>query len=319
MTIHFATHFNSGYVFQGLALYFSINRNVENFILWIICLDDEVYQIFESVNLPNIKLVKKNQWETEELKEVKKTRSLREYCWTITPSVPNIVFEFDSSINQVTYIDADMWLRKDPEPIFKELQKANKHVLITEHHYAPKFDETYRSGKYCVQFLIFNRDKSEALRKDWESKCRDWCYAYHDNGRFGDQKYLEDWPKSYRGIVHNLKIKDAILASWNATRFDYFNCIAWHFHGIEIFKDNNNSVYLNCSYQPIPDEAIDKIYKNYANDIKEALNIIGKEYLNIIPKKNRSIIKDIKSFLKKIYYRIFYGMSCEKILKIKSN
>ena len=318
---HYATHFNSGYLLQGISLYLSMQRNLKDFTLWILCIDDQVYEILKKANLKNIRLIKKDHWETNELKEVRKTRSFREYCWTLTPSVPNFVFDLQEDIDTVTYIDSDMWLIKSPKPIFDDLQNSNKAVLITEHNYAPEFDETFKSGKYCVQFIIFKRDKSALLRKDWEKRCREWCYAYHDEGRFGDQKYLEQWPINFREVVHSLSIKDAILASWNATRFNHKSAIAWHFHGINLFS-KESKIFIDYSYQPIPDSALDDVYDVYLRDLKKAIEIIGIKNVNRFlladfEKRKPNLLREIKNQLKAAYYRLFCNMSCHKVVEIK--
>jgi hypothetical protein len=72
-------------------------------------------------------------------------------------------------------------------------------VLITDHGYAPEYDQSATSGQYCVQFMTFERDGGEPVRRWWEERCIEWCYARFEDGKFGDQKYLDDWPYRFKG------------------------------------------------------------------------------------------------------------------------
>ena len=51
---YFCTYFDSNYLLKGLALYQSLVRNVKGFQLWILCLDDTVYNVFEKLGFPEV-------------------------------------------------------------------------------------------------------------------------------------------------------------------------------------------------------------------------------------------------------------------------
>ena len=314
MSEHFVTHFNSGFLLQGMSLYFSMQRQMDDFTLWIVCLDDALGEILAKLELPNVRILEKEYWETTELQALREERSFREYCWTVTPSVPKFVFNADVNIERVTYVDADLWFRKDPGLIFSEFAESNKSILITDHHYAPEFDQSATSGQYCVQFMIFERDGCELVRSKWESQCRDWCYAYHEDGKFGDQKYLDVWPSKYAAYTHLLKDKTAILAPWNATRFPYGNSAVWHFHGVSISRQGQ-TIVVDCGYAPIPDVTIYNIYEPYILDLKKAAGMLRNVAIEHLPKRRFGLINVLKVFGKRIYFR-FFRMSCHKVFRI---
>jgi len=246
---HFVTLFDSLFLPQGLALHMSMERHIGKYTLWILCMDDEVHEVLSRLNLPNVRLLQLSKLETPELLAVKPLRGKGEYCWTLTPFTARFVFEADAEVSRVTYLDADMWFRKNPEPIFREFDASGKDVLITDHAYAPEYDQSTTSGQYCVQFLTFTRDGGEVVRKWWEEKCIEWCFARFEDGKFGDQKYLDDWPIRFADSVHVLTNKELILAPWNATRFPYGNAVAWHFHRLRIvsFSGESRMVSMNGS------------------------------------------------------------------------
>jgi hypothetical protein len=263
---NYVTLFDSLFLPQGLALYNSMQRHLKKFTLWILCVDDEAFKILNAINLPNVILLQASKLETPELLEVKSTRTKAEYCWTLTPFAPKFVFESDPIIKRVTYIDADLWFLKDPSPIFEEFDVSRKHVLITEHGYSPEYDQSDTSGKYCVQFIVFSRDGGEHIRKWWEDRCIEWCYARFEKGKFGDQKYLDDWPERFKNSVHVLNDNKFALAPWNATRFPYSEAIFFHFHGLRILNEKE----IKIGNYSLPSPLIKYVYRPYFEDLKIA-------------------------------------------------
>src|SRR4029079_1632008 len=96
---------------------------------------------------------------------VKSNRTFVEYCWTLTPCTPKLVFDRDPSAQRVTYLDADMFFLKEPTPVFEEWEASGKSVLITDHAYHAEYDQSATSGQYCVQFLSFAKGASEPVRR----------------------------------------------------------------------------------------------------------------------------------------------------------
>lgn len=306
---HYVTLFDSLFLPQGLALHMSMERHLKDYKLWVLCVDDEVHGVLNKLSLPNICLLQLSKLETEELKLVKPTRTKGEYCWTLTPFAPRFVFEADSAVQRVTYLDADVWFRKNPEAIFHEFDISNKNVLITDHAYAPEYDQSAVSGQYCVQFLIFNRLGGESVRKWWEDRCIEWCFGRAEDGKFGDQKYLDDWPIRFGEMVHILNSKEWTQAPWNATRYPYSQGIIYHFHGLRII--DKNKIDIGMAYK-LPKVLIENVYNGYIIDLSESkkiLNTVGfsiRSQLKIGGLKNSSL-----RFLKKIYHNfmLFDGLN----------
>jgi len=264
---HFVTLFNSLFLPQGLALHMSMERHVREYVLWILCVDDQTYEVLDRLGRPHVRKLKLSDLETPELLEVKPGRTIGEYCWTLTPFAPRFVFEADSSVERVTYIDADLWFRKNPKQILDEFNSSGKQVLITDHAYAPEYDQSTTSGQYCVQFMTFNRNGGEHVRKWWEERCIQWCFARFEDGKFGDQKYLDDWPERYGDIVHVLRDKGLALAPWNAARFPYGSAIFYHFHGLRLIAKNK----IEIGSYFLPETLRANVYKPYFADLRSAL------------------------------------------------
>ena len=111
---HYVTLFDSIFLPQGLALHMSMERHAGAYTLWILCMDEAAYDALQRLNLPNVRLLALADVENPQLLQVKPTRSRGEYCWTMTPFTPKMVFERDTSVQRVTYLDADLWFRQSP-------------------------------------------------------------------------------------------------------------------------------------------------------------------------------------------------------------
>lgn len=302
---HFVTIFDKLFLPQGIALHLSMERHIADYTLWILCMDDTTYDILTKFNLPNVRLLQLKELETTKLLSVKPHRSKGEYCWTLTPFAPRFVFEAQPEIKRVTYIDADLWFMRSPTPLFRELEHSGKHVLITDHAYAPEHDQSILNGRYCVQFLTFTRTSGEKVRKWWETRCIEWCYARYEDGKFGDQKYLDEWPEQFRKYVHVLIDKELTLAPWNVTRFPYSNAVFYHFHQVRIGKTFSGNFQLDSRHYPLPKTVINNIYYPYATDINNAINKLKEEGFTVTPQTKNNRFLTIKNLLTPLYHHLW--------------
>ena len=252
MKLNFVTLFNSSYLTRGLVLYESLLKHCPDFHLYVVAFDDVTYNYFQLNPHKNLTAISLSQFEDEKLLSVKSSRSSGEYCWTCTAST--ILYCINTyQLNHCVYIDADMCFYSNPQSLFDEW--GDKSVLITEHRYTPEYDHCEESGIYCVQFVGFKNDVDgiKAL-KYWRESCIDWCYARVEDGKFGDQKYLDDWTTRFNN-VHVLNHLGGGIAPWNIQQYEFkidkknvfgiekrtgnkFELVFIHFHGLK-FYDNN--------------------------------------------------------------------------------
>jgi hypothetical protein len=160
-----------------------------------------------------------------------------------------------------------VWFIKNPSAIFKEFEASGKKVLITSHGYAPEYDQSKDSGIYCVQFISFNRNGSEIVREWWKQRCIEWCFNRFETGKFGDQKYLDDWLERFPNEVHCLSDPGWTLAPWNATRFPYQDAIIYHFQDIRPIKPKE---LMRDIFYSVPHIIFKKIYKPYLDALQSA-------------------------------------------------
>lgn len=265
---HYVTLFDQLFLPQGLALHASLERHAGPYTLWILCVDRAAHSALQALGLPNVRLLVSDEVENDRLRSVKGTRTRGEYCWTLTPFAPGFVFDAEPRARRVTYLDADLWLTDDPSQVFADFEHSGKAVLITEHAYAAEYDQTPLAGRFCVQFMTFMRHEGETVRRWWADRCIEWCFARLEDGKFGDQMYLNDWPERFASEVHVLRERGFMQAPWNATRFPASEAKAFHFHGLRLMR--RGYVLLTANYR-IPSPTIQMIYQPYMADLKMAL------------------------------------------------
>ena len=296
-TEHYVTCFDFKFLVQGITLYDSLCENENDFVLWVVCLDNKVFNYFKNNNYKNLKTLRLSDFENDKLLEVKKTRIKAEYYWTLSPFIPEWVFQTDKSIERLTYLDADMFFFKNPSNIFKEFEQSGKSVLITEHAFDLEYSKLLNYGKFCVQWITYQKNKSEKIIKWWQNRCLEWCFAKLEKDRFGDQKYLDQWPVLFPDLVYVLINKNLILAPWNQSKFSK-EAVLWHFHGLRLLNNYNVLLY---SYYKISSKVHNNVYKLYLQKLQN--NINKDTYLprnsfkyNIISNYLVFIIKNLKSF-----------------------
>ena len=245
---HFVTLFDRNFLAAGLCLYRSLKAHAGAFRLWIVCMDAVTQARLEELALPEVRLLALAEVETEELRRVKGGRTIAEYCWTLTPFAPRFVMEREAAARRVTYLDADLYFFGDPRRLLRELEESGAQVLITPHAYAPEYDQTSYSGIYCVQFVTFsNSEAAQGVLRWWQERCIEWCFNRSEDGKFGDQKYLDDWPQRFAGVVHPLQRVELALGPWNASRFlrdDAFLPVFFHFHGLRVVSERRLLLYM---------------------------------------------------------------------------
>jgi hypothetical protein len=218
--LHYCTYFDKGYLYRGLALYHSLVRHSPSFVLWVLCFDDATFQILTEMQLRNLRPISLSEFEQSDnaLTRAKLNRNQSEYYFTCSPLLPLFIFETNLNVNMVTYLDADLFFYSSSEAIYHEL--GNNSVLIIEHRFPPHLRHMEVYGIFNVGLLVFRRDE-QALKclHWWRERCLEWCYDYVDNGRFADQKYLDEWPSRFQNVVV-LRHKGANLAPWNLGNYN---------------------------------------------------------------------------------------------------
>jgi hypothetical protein len=248
VTHAFCTLFDINYLPRGLVLYRSLAQECKSFRLWVFCMDASAETALRRLDLPFVTIVPLSELERHDpaLLGTKGERTQIEYCWTATPAVCRYVLEDDPDVDSVTYLDADLRFFSDPQPLFDEL--GDDAVLIVPHRYAPEYrHKEATSGRFNVEWLTFRRDSDGlAALHWWHARCIEWCFFRWEDGKLGDQKYLDDFPGRF-SRVHVLRHLGGGLAPWNVTNYklterdgqvlvDGEPLVFYHHHSLRLFR-----------------------------------------------------------------------------------
>jgi len=278
---YFCTLFDSNYLIRGLTMYKSIIDAGENFQIYVVCFDDVAFEILQRLSLRNITLISLHEFENEDLLKVKKTRTKGEYCWTCTSFVIGYVLD-TYKLSEVTYLDADLYFFNKPSILLDEFRDSDKSVMITEHRYTPEYDQSATSGIYCVQFMTFKADQyGIRVLQWWQERCLEWCYARIEDGKFGDQKYLDDWTERF-ACVHVLQHPGGGVAPWNVQQYNVDlernigdnNIVFYHFHNLKMLSTNK----FDMGTYRLREKDVEYIYYPYIDALKKTLHLVQEEY-----------------------------------------
>lgn len=306
---NFCTLFDSFYLTRGITMYQSLEKTGIDFHLYIFAFDDASLKILKQLNFKHATIVSLREFENEQLLAVKPTRSKAEYCWTCTSStILHVLTHFN--VDNCTYVDADLFFYSSPEVLINEM--GDNSVLITEHRYTPKYDRSAIAGTYCVQFITFkkNNDGLTALNW-WVNACLTWCFDRYEDGKFGDQKYLDDWTTRFKG-VHVLEHLGGGLAPWNIQQYNIlkskdseieliensthkkFNAVFYHYHYVRFYSNQ----LVDLGWFKLQKNVVNIFYANYIKELNNALVLVQsieanfKEGLRPFSLKNAETIKD---------------------------
>jgi hypothetical protein len=145
-------------------------------------------------------------------------------------------------------------------------ESKDQSIIITEHRYSKDYLRTaIGNGIYCVQFMYFRNDEAGLTALTWwRERCIEWCYDRLEDGKFGDQKYLDDWTQRFRG-VHVMQHPGGGLACWNLQQYSFhreegklmvqllkngqsYPAVFFHFHGLKLYA-NDMASCCNTLYE----------------------------------------------------------------------
>lgn len=281
MRRNYATLFDSRYLAKGLVMLESLIReSIYPPTIQVLAMDKACERALRRLGITGVTVHSLEDFEGyTNTAALRMSRTWTEYCWTLASIFTDEVAHFVSS---VTYLDADLMFFSDPEIIFDEIDW--KSIGITPHRFSPSDAERLlKNGKFNVQWVTCSGDIGRACLKRWADQCREWCYYRNENGKFGDQKFLDEWPSLYPGEVREIENPGAGLAPWNMSQFEItqnhgrvfvnnHSLVFFHYHESDIAW---NEVHCLTKW-PTRECERELIYKPYVKAIREKLALVGK-------------------------------------------
>lgn len=315
--IALCTLFNVNYLDKGLVLYDSLEKVSNDFILYVLAMDEKCYEILCAINHKHLVPIRFHDFENDDLRTARQNRSMGEFCWTCSSSLIEYVLDTYKH-DSCTYVDADLYFYEDPKQIVDEMYEKGASALVTSH----RFNKHERKkeaivGKYCVEFNTFRNDKrGRNLLRVWIDQCLCCCKCVDDGMHWGDQKYIDEWPKKYDYVIETSKI-GAGVAPWNINQYKiheidgekikiirsgqiqplYF----YHFEGLR-YIDKKLIDTRAYNTWGVEDRFVKLLYINYLKRIDEKKTILKSLYnVDIIIKSHPAVSLEKQTIKNRLY------------------
>ena len=224
--MNFCTLFDSNYASKGIALYLSLERQTDDFLLYVMSMDRKCQKMLDSCGFSHIVVECIDDVASPELIAAKENRSRAEFCWTCGSFITDY-FLHKYNLADITYLDSDLMFFNSPQVVYEELKNKNASVGLTPH-----FSDNELFGRYCVEYVYFRNDDDgcNCLRW-WRDECLKWCYSRVEDGKYGDQKYLDYFSQRFNHVCE-VDNRGVGVAYWNMYSYDFKD-------GSTHFKEND--------------------------------------------------------------------------------
>lgn len=277
--MNFCTLFDSNYISKGIALYLSIEQHTKDFTLYVMAMDRKCQEMLNVIGFEHVVVDCIDDIDDPALATAKGNRSRAEFCWTCGSYVTDW-FMHHYELPDITYLDSDLMFFCTPQVVFDEFEQKKASVGL-----APHFMKYPLFGKYCVQYVYFKNDiyGSSCLRW-WRDECLKWCYSRVEEGKYGDQKYLDYFADGFNHVCET-ENRGVGIAYWNMNDnsykdgYTYYKGQKWptvffHYSGINVQVKDGVMTFKHTMY--LTDVIRKTFIEPYADLMKEAFT----KYLN---------------------------------------
>ena len=275
---------DKSYLIKVIAQYRSLEKTLSDFHIFICCTDDEAFRVLSALKLSRCTALSLSHLGDSELFALQRERKANEFCWTLKSYLMLYLIQ-TYGLSRVLYCDGDIGFMRDLEPLYKDWGESS--VYLCTQRDVDWVERKY--GKYQAGILgVRNNDTGIRMLRWWRDKCREWCFNYEDNGRLGDQKYLDEVP----GLFGDVKIswnRGIDAAPWNTVynnnypvnasgggvTIDGDPLVAYHFACIDIYDEQHFDLWSlgNITIQPVVRKSIYVPYLKLLRDVMSTIKI----------------------------------------------
>lgn len=267
--MNYCTLADGSYLSKLLCLVRSMEKHVEDYHLFVLALDDEVWSYFVINRHPDITVARLESIESGALLQAKADKTHQEYCWLLA-SQWTLRCMLQHQLENMVYLDADAFFMASPKPVFEEI--GDVPVAIPPHRFAEKDTIKLENGIYNVCFVYFSREGLPCLR-EWADYTLEHCY--HRPEDFADQACWNWLLNKYNG--HAIQHLGCDLAPWNQEQYEYalrddkiyvngVELILYHAH--ELLHDENGTITRMTNWKVHPFVA-ENIYPRYERELQD--------------------------------------------------
>ena len=214
-----------------------------------------------------------------------KDRTLVEKFFTLGPQFLSEHLSLVAEGDWVVYCDADIKFFSSLEEVLAPFHSQSV-VLARHNHFWWNRARLHKYGEYNVGLVAFrNTTDGRRALEYWAESCLEWCYDKVEDGKYADQKYLEDFTRLGLAVAVDSR-RGSNLAPWNSpnrkvTRGEsgkYFlgqiPILYFHMQGLK--RSNSEWELGHLSYLNVAGQALKRdIYLPYLSELEDTLGRMG--------------------------------------------
>ena len=246
MRVSYCSIVDAGFLPRFLVMHKGIAAHTDGAELHVLCMDDVVHDLLARMSLPGVRPITLDALESFRpgLEAATRERTLSETCWTVKPVLCSFLLDRMHGMDALAYLDADLAFYADPAAVLASTTEWS--ALIVPHRAPPGATWEKTHGVYNAGFVAFRGPEARDILGWWSDRCIEWCFDRVEPTRYTDQKYLDDWPRRYRG-VRVLDGPGVGLAPWNGREVhvqrvddrlyaDGERLVFYHFQSLRLYR-----------------------------------------------------------------------------------
>jgi hypothetical protein len=256
-----------------LTLQKSIEQTAPEAMFALFCIDDVTAPFLRSLSLGNAQVFAPDDFETHQLRAIKRIVTPSEYCWTCKSVALLHAFITVPGLDWAVWVDSDMFAFGNPDRALEYYPKAE--VLLTPHRFfLPEF-VTFEPivGRLNAGYAAFrNSEGGHAALTWWRDRCFEACSGAPTDQQYGDQKYLESMASLFENVVE-ADMAGLNCAPWNVlgrsigggqTGVQVSNSpvLLYHFQGLKVIRRWLFDLYASVHFR-LPSDLRRLIYEPY--------------------------------------------------------
>ena len=285
--MYFSILFDANYLNKGIALYLSIAKHTSDFTMYVMALDRKCQDKLKQIGFHNVVVECIEDVNDPELAKAKANRSRVEFCWTCGSYVTDYFFH-KYNLSHIIYLDSDLMFFRSPQVLQDEYCNRKASVGLVSH-----FMKYPLFGEYCTQYLYFKNDEDgDGCLRYWRDSCLEWCYSRVEDGKYGDQIYLNHFAELFNNVC-GTENRGAGIAYWNMKNYHFkdgftiykdhqWPTVFFHYSGINMRVEGDELLFLHTMYLS------ETIRKTFVEPYAELMKSVFTKYLDT-PINNVSI------------------------------
>jgi hypothetical protein len=276
---------NKAFVMRALALQSSLARTAPKSLFAFFCIDLSSAIFLRSLELKNVLVVAPDEFETPQLRAIKRKATLSEYCWTCKPVALLHAFATVPGLDWAIWVDSDMFAFSNPDKALDAYPEAD--VVLTPHRFSLPEMRTFEPvvGRFNAGYAAFRNTKRGHIALNWwRDRCFESCPAVPTDNKYADQKYLEGVVGLFDSVAQS-NMAGLNCAPWNVfglpverndagVSVSKAPLLLYHFQGLKVIRCWLFDLYASSQFM-LPKTTISLIYEPYLSALRYQMSLMS--------------------------------------------